>query len=732
MKPKSKFAVLRRCARAIVHRARFFGLLALCVGAMSVARAAKGERPAKLEISGLGWWGDWQMRVSLERLLGAERGPTLPANAVEDALFLLLSSVQEDGFLKPRIDVELTIDSGPPIKLTLDADLNVTVPRDLAARRAHFRVTRGTRYYVDKLQVNGLHAVPEKVARGFFVGESALFTGKAVRAYTPSRLARGVESLRTELQQRGYAEAAVRADGVHVDDRTGAVGLTIEVAEGAPWIVAATHAEIVAGGGDNDAERAAAVGEAQPDDEIEALLKRFVGEPWSDSLQQDAAADVRKAFFARGYPDVRVRLVQETGALVAGHKPVALTVRVRPGERVTMGAVKFAGAADVRESVLQRRIHEKVGEPLDVLEIEQARYRISRLGVFDRVDVKFDPEEGPVRSPVFTLQPGKRMEVNLLGGYGTYEELRGGVEVRQYNLFGLAHQTRGLLVESMKSTRGEYSYTVPELLGESIDGSAKLFGLQRQEVAFERQEYGATVALAAPIAFLGAKATADYTFQALRNRNNQLETQSIDNKQVTVASLEVGLTRDRRDNPLVPRKGYRWFGQIEAASRGLGGEAEYQRIEAGGSYHTGWGEGRWLHLSAAHGVITTWGTTDELLPVNKRFFPGGDGSIRGYRTGEASPRGADGKFVGAKSYMSGSVELEQALAPKWSFVIFGDAVGTATQLRHYPFDETLFAAGAGVRFQTLIGPLRLEYGRNLKRRLGDPTGTWLLSIGFPF
>jgi outer membrane protein assembly factor BamA len=397
-----------------------------------------------------------------------------------------------------------------------------------------------------------------------------------------------------------------------------------------------------------------------------------------------------------------------------------------------MGDVRFAGATDVHESVLRRRVQAKAGEPLNVLEIEQARYRISRLGVFDRVDVKYEPEEGPVRRPVFTLQPGKRVEVNLLGGYGSYEELRGGVETRQYNLFGLAHQAHGLLVESMKSTRGEYAYTVPELFGESIDGTAKIFGLQREEVAFERQEYGATVALSAPIALLGAKATADYTFQALRNRNNQLETQVVDNKQVTVASVEGGLTRDRRDNPLLPRKGYRWFAQTEAASRALGGEAEYQRSELGGSYHTGWGSGRWLHLSAAHGVITTWGTTDRLLPVNKRFYPGGDGSIRGYPTGEASPRGADGKFVGAKSYLSASVELEQALAQKWSLVLFTDALGTATQLRHYPFDETLYAAGAGVRYQTLIGPVRLEYGRNLKRRLGDPTGTWLLSIGFPF
>ena len=63
---------------------------------------------------------------------------------------------------------------------------------------------------------------------------------------------------------------------------------------------------------------------------------------------------------------------------------------------------------------------------------------------------------------------------------------------------------------------------------------------------------------------------------------------------------------------------------------------------------------------------------------------------------------------------------------------FGDAVGTAVALRDFPFNEKLYSAGLGVRYQTLIGPVRLEYGRNLNRRVGDPSGTWHFSIGYPF
>lgn len=686
-------------------------ILAVCGAGAGMA----AEDGAKIEISGLGFLGNREMRISLERLLGEERGAVLGSNAIEDAMFLLMSAVQDEGFLKPVIEAELTGQDGRQVELTMDADMTTTVPRDVAARAAHFKIRRGTRYYVEEVEIEGLSALPRETAEGFFVGESTLLTGKAARAYTPARLNGGIESLETELRQRGYGDAAVRARSVKIDDATGKVGLTIEVDEGLPWRVAEVNVAVAE-------ETAVDTGGVQ----------RFAGQAWSESVQPDIAAEVRRSFFAAGYPDVHVRVTRAVGEANGDWKEVTLNVRVRPGEKVAVGDIRFEGANDVRDSVLRRRVRLVEGEPLNVIALEQARHRIARLGVFDRVDVRQEPAEGPVRDAVYALEPGRRIEVNLLAGYGTYEQLRGGVEVRQHNVFGLAHQTRGLLVESMKSSRGEYTYTVPEIFGESIDGTAKLFGLRREEVAFERQEWGGMVYFSAPISRLGVNATAGYTFQALRNRDNQLVTQPLDERQVIVASVDVGLMRDRRDNPLMPRRGYRVYGRVEAASTAFGGEAEYQRPEFGLSYHTAWGNGRWVHVSAAHGVVLTLGETDDSLPVNRRFYPGGDGSIRGYREGQASPRAADGRFIGAKSYVSATIELEQALTRKWSAVVFVDALGAAVRLADYPFDETLYSVGVGLRYQTLIGPIRVEYGRNIDPRDGDPSGTLLLSIGFPF
>jgi len=681
----------------------------------STVSAAEKVEPAHIEVNGLGWLRNREQRRSLERLLGEERGATLDADALEDAVFLLISALVERGHLKPKVEAVAVTPTGETHRFQFDERLETSLPRPFEAKAVDFNVEEGVRYRFNEVTITGLTVLPVESAREYFTGEKVLISTGAARVYSPARLDRARASLAGELERRGYANATVEARGLQVDDTNGNVDVEVVVNEGPRWMVRSLDVQ-----GDGVPNRMPEMG-------------GFVGQPWSTYWQQDVVAVLRNHYFALGHPDISVRIRRTLGDVEDGVQPVAIVATVEPGEEVRIGEVRFEGAEQTRESVLERRVRSGAGDLLNPLAMEQARFRLSRLGVFESVDIRYEPGDGPVRDPVFELQEGRELEVNLLFGYGSYEQLRGGVELRQFNLFGRAHQTRLLLVQSLKSSRGEYSYTVPEVFGESIDGTARVFGLQRQEVSFLRQEWGGSVSLAANVPRIGANASVGYTYQALRNRDNNLATRGADDQQVTAASVEVGLTRDRRDNPLRPRRGYRVFAQAETASRYLGGGVDYQRIEFGGSYHTSWGRGRWVHAGLNHGVITTFGTTsDSDLPVNKRFFPGGDNSIRGYQAGEAAPRTAEGRFVGAKTYLLLNLELEQALTTKWSVVLFTDALGTAVRLGDYPFDEHLYSVGLGIRYQTLIGPLRAEYGRNLNPRAGDPGGTLLLSIGFPF
>lgn len=699
-------------------------ILVLLLG-LAVAWAKEKTPTAKIKVDGLGVIENRATAAAIRRLWGEQLGPELNTNQIEDAALFIASNLSPKGYQRPTIIVEAELADGSVKKFPVDTTLINAPPPALRAKSVHFEVNRGVRSYLKDVIIEGLDTLSKNAARDFFFNEVALIGGKAARAYSPGRVERSADAIESTLRQRGYAEATVKVVDTQEDQKTGEVVIKVQVTEGSRWELSSIHLE-------NDG----------PDLPELDPIKARKGGPWSVFRGQDLAEEIRHVYYKKGYPDVRVRIETKAGAPVGEVRPVEIVAHVHPGMQVGIGQVKFTGQQRTRESVLRRRVQLGPGDPLNPLELDKARYRLGRLGIFHSVDLSYQPPDGPVRDPVFALSEEKPFEVNLMGGYGSYERLRGGVELIQRNVFGRAHQSRLQLVESLKSSRADYTYTVPEIFGESIDGSAKLFGLQRQERSFLRQEFGGTVTLKRTLPGLGADGTIGYTRQVLRKKNSTLasdqeedaaDQDSTTKSQDNVASIDLSLTHDGRDNPLRPRRGFRWYTQAELADHRLGGQVDYQRFEMGASYHTSWGRGRWIHAGLSHGFIITQGSSSGKIPDNKRFFPGGESSIRGYREGDASPRIADGtKFVGAKTYLLMNLELEQALTKDWSVVLFSDGLGEAASIRKYPADTELVSVGLGLRYQTLIGPVRLEYGYNAKKRPEDTKGTLHFSVGVPF
>ena len=138
----------------------------------------------------------------------------------------------------------------------------------------------------------------------------------------------------------------------------------------------------------------------------------------------------------------------------------------------------------------ERRVPLEEGKVLDRINAERGRYRLARLGIFDTVELNYEPVDDASRDVLYRLKARKRIELSLLFGYGSYELLRGGLELEQFNIFGLAHHSRLRLVQSFKSSSADYIYTMPELFGESMDVFLNAFALRREEISFTREEYG--------------------------------------------------------------------------------------------------------------------------------------------------------------------------------------------------------------------------------------------------
>ncbi|MEZ5559152.1 MAG: autotransporter assembly complex family protein [Pseudomonadales bacterium] len=114
----------------------------------------------------------------------------------------------------------------------------------------------------------------------------------------------------------------------------------------------------------------------------------------------------------------------------------------------------------------------------------------------------------------------------------------------------------------------------------------------------------------------------------------------------------------------------------------------------------------------------TWQSEFEELPPSIRFFAGGDNSVRGYAYESLGPE-EDGVVVGGRRLLTGSLELDALVRPKWSVAVFADS-GSAFD------DAPTFSSsvGLGVRWYSILGPIRVD----IAHPLDDPGHTVRLHI----
>ena len=693
--------------------------LFLCANAGQAA-SAKPEKPkpARLRISGYGLLGNRELRRILRTVeLGGKKPEFFTAEFVEDASLILASRVRQDGYLRPSISAQITLASGGIIEVQTETLLESPLPHPLAIRAVHFRIHPGTLYYFKSLQFEGLEGITERQAIKYFVETDELLHLRHSRIYTPDRLRRGVSSLSDVLDQLGYTEAQIDEPRLQMNDTNGQVFVTIRVHAGSKFIVHSVRQEYQYQNRPNPSETRTV----------------FPNHPFSRLWQQDFSLSLRTNQYQRGYPDTTVELKKLATRVTPAQTEVDLLATVKSGALVRIGKVEFVGQKRTNPGLLARRVRVYSGELLNLSKTEEGRYRLAQLGVFDTVDLSYRNQDESTRDVIYRVHEGKQLNVSLLVGWGSYELLRGGAEAQINNLWGLAHHLEVKGIQSFKATSGNLTYTVPEFVGRDIDLFVNGSGLRREEPDFLRLEYGGGVGLHKYLQEYATDVTARYNYQilsALDTSIAQVASEGLTNP--AVGSIIVDIKHDRRDNPLYPQSGYKFFTTIETATQYLGGDANYERVEASFSWHLPLGGGLHFSLGLSQGIDYSFGSAENNLPFNKRFFPGGSDSIRGYQEDEASPRNAQGQLVGAETYSLGTVELEQALTPRWSIVAFSDSLGFAHRIADYPFDTGLFSVGGGIRWRTIIGPIRLEYGYNLNPRPQDPSGTLQFSLGFPF
>lgn len=152
---------------------------------------------------------------------------------------------------------------------------------------------------------------------------------------------------------------------------------------------------------------------------------------------------------------------------------------------------------------------------------------------------------------------------------------------------------------------------------------------------------------------------------------------------------------DSRDNVYDPTSGKRFMYSVQYA--GLGGDFSFEKISAEMRTYKKVGHSHVLAFRLAAGI----GFGD--IPYSQLYTVGGSDSLRGYE---------DDQFRGRK-YYNATLEYRFPIFKKVQGVVFAD-VGSAWDSPSVPWhnngDKFNLGVGPGLRIQTPIGPIRLDYG----------------------
>lgn len=169
---------------------------------------------------------------------------------------------------------------------------------------------------------------------------------------------------------------------------------------------------------------------------------------------------------------------------------------------------------------------------------------------------------------------------------------------------------------------------------------------------------------------------------------------------------------DNRDNYFNAGKGRRISFAAQWGGHGLGGDYDFYKFTAEGRFYKALGNGHILALRLMGGYI------DGDVSYGNLFDLGGSDTLRGYE---------DDQFKGKKMYAA-TLEYRFPIAKKVQGVLFTDAGSTwgidEGKIPWYTDDDSLnWSVGVGIRLQTPIGPIRLDYGHGDRNKFNFSFGT---------
>jgi translocation and assembly module TamA len=432
------------------------------------------------------------------------------------------------------------------------------------------------------------------------------------------------------------------------------------------------------------------------------------GQPLNHSYYEAAKRHFRNLALTYGYFASRFTLQE---LLIDPQAEVAdINLYFDSGPRYRLGEVSFDHEEALDETFLQRFVRFVPGMPYSTDRLAELSRELRESGYFQEVLVDADPDAAnedlqiPVEALVRAREP---RTLNLGLGFSTDTGPRATAGWVQHwvNSRGLRRGVDAQVSQPEQSLSGWYEFPLTPPMTDKLRLSSNL-----EYERFDNQEsrrYGAQ------IQWFSQHSNGWERVFSLRGEREEYQVGEDEGTTwLTLPGISYGLLQS--DRRVDPNHGYRLQVDVEGSRENIFADVDILQISLlARGLTTLWDQHRFLVRWRAAGTATN---EFNRVPLSLRFFAGGDQSVRGYGYQELAPEGSDGRLVGGRYLMTTSLEYQYALARRWRLALFADA-GDAV-LEPYELEKPKVGLGAGLRWVSPVGPLRLDIAQGLDENLG--------------
>jgi len=575
-----------------------------------------------------------------------------------------------------------------------------------------FLIKEGEKVKIKEIRIEGNRALSDREIKGVMKTKSwgllSFITSSGY--YKESEMKADIERVRNLYYDNGYLNVVVSGpQTVLTPDRTGMI-VSLRVSEGPQYRVSTVRF---------------AGNKAYDDKTLMALLPLRAGEVFSRKKLREGIRKITDFYSEKGYAlaSVEPDIVPDEET----HK-VSVIMNVDEGGIFRVGRIEISGNSKTKDKVIRREMRLDEGDIFNSKLLRRSYERINNLNFFETVELVPKPElEKKVIDIDIKVKEKATGFLSIGGGYSTVDKLVAMVDLTQGNLFGTGRYIKLKGEFGGRSTFYEISYKDPWFLDRPLSLTLSAYNTERNYIGYDKKALGGSIGFGKRFNDYWSSSLA-YRYERVTIFNVADDASNIIKEQIgtnITSSVTPALVRDSRDNYLDPSSGSR--NSIFVTYSGLGGDNYFVKGLIDSKWFFPFGT---TTVSLRGRVGYASGLFGRKLPLYERFYIGGIYTIRGLDFGEGGPRDETGEVIGGTKELLFNAEYIVPLLDELRLkgVVFFDAG------RAYDGSETFgkdlrYTTGAGIRWVSPIGPIRIEYGYNLNRRDDESSGKIEFAFG---